>query len=47
MTRLRNSLQLFLENTEAATGGAEAVTRGILKKNVIKNLANFTGKHLC
>ena len=36
--KLLNST-FFKKNTEAATGGAEAVTGGILK-----NFANFTGK---
>ena len=49
ITKLRNScLITFLKNIEAATRSAEAVTGGVfVKKDVLKNFANFKGKHLC
>ena len=49
ITRLQNSCkQHFKKNTEAATGGAEAVIkRCSARKGVLKNFVNFTGKHLC
>ena len=38
---------LFLKNTEAATGGAEAVTRAMLQKNVLLKISRTSQENTC
>ena len=40
-------LLLVIKNIEAATGGAEAVTRGILQKQVLLKISRTSQKNTC
>ena len=46
--RLRNScLITFLKSTEAATGGAEAVTGGVFKKKLFLKISQTSHENRC